>query len=157
MSSTTVRTRAASQPVFMSYKPREMERIAFTHDKSSYQAPCWRKGDPHPRITIERQDFLRDGQMRFFLAHEARQFVQLALSAMQGVKQIGGHRPTMPAGSVHPITDGILIDIDDPAGTPQRITFCQGPHRDGVIRFLRTHTEVCRAVAHRKRALTHGA
>src|SRR5262249_19327213 len=72
-----------------------MRLIAFAHDKSGYQAPCWRKSDPHPRITIERQNFLSDGQMRFFLAHEAPQFVQLALSDMYGVKQICGHRSTM--------------------------------------------------------------
>src|SRR4030095_6959918 len=76
---------------------------------------------------------------------------------MQGVEQVGGDGPTMPSGSVHPVTDGILVDIDDTAGTPQRMTFCQGPQRDGVIWFLRTHTEVRRALAHRKRALTPGA
>src|SRR5262245_31436321 len=63
----------------------------------------------------------------------------------------------MPSGSVHPVTDGILIDLDDTAGTPQRIPFGQGPHRDGVIRRLRAYTEVCRTLAHRKRALTSGA
>src|SRR5437870_9370040 len=63
----------------------------------------------------------------------------------------------MPSGSVHPVTDGILIDLDDTAGTPQRITFCQGPHRNGVIRLRRAYTEVRRTLAHRKRALTHGA
>ena len=63
----------------------------------------------------------------------------------------------MPSGSIDPVTDGILVDIDDTAGTSQRITFCQGPHRDRVIRFLHAYTEVCRALAHRKRALTHGA
>src|SRR5215475_15067646 len=76
---------------------------------------------------------------------------------MQGVEQIGGDGPTMPSSSVHPVADGILVDIDDPASTPQRITFCQGPHRDGVIRLLCTHTEVRRALTHRKRALTPGA
>src|SRR4029453_16083024 len=76
---------------------------------------------------------------------------------MQGVEQVGGDGPTMPSGSVHPVTDGILVDIDDTAGTPQRMTFCQGPQRDGVIWFLRAHTEVRRALAHRKRALTPGA
>src|SRR5262249_35697598 len=71
--------------------------------------------------------------------------------------QVGGDSPTMPSGSIDPVTDGILVDIDDTAGTPQRITFCQGPHRDRVIRFLHAYTEVRRALAHRKRALTHGA
>src|SRR4030095_14432836 len=41
--------------------------------------------------------------------------------------------------------------------TPQRITFCQGLHRDSVIWFLRTNTKVCPALAHQKCALTHGA
>src|SRR3712207_7098037 len=76
---------------------------------------------------------------------------------MQGVEQVGGDSPTMPSGSIDPVTDGILVDSDDPAGTPQRITFGQGPHRDRVMRFLHAYTEVRRAVAHRKRALTHGA
>ena len=58
---------------------------------------------------------------------------------MQGVEQGGGDSPTMPSGSIDPVTDGILVDIDDTAGTPQRITFCQGPHRDRVIRLLRVH------------------
>src|SRR5712691_3044069 len=95
--------------------------------------------------------------MRFFLAHEAPPFVHLALGNMPGVEQIGSDSPTMPPGSIQPVTDGILIDIDDTPGTPQRITFCQGPHREGVIRLLRAHTEVRRALAHRKRALTHSA
>src|SRR5919197_3009179 len=76
---------------------------------------------------------------------------------MQSIEEVGGNGPTMPSGSVHLVTNGILVDIDDTAGTPQRITFCQGPHRDGVIRLLCTHTEVCRALTHRKRALTPGA
>src|SRR2546428_7403339 len=63
----------------------------------------------------------------------------------------------MPPGSIQPVTDGILIDLDDTPSTPQRIPFCQGPHRDGVMRLLRAHTEVRRALAHRKRALTPGA
>src|SRR4029450_14117129 len=76
---------------------------------------------------------------------------------MQGVEQVGGDSPTMPSGSIDPVTDGILVNIDDTAGTPQRITFCQGPHRDRVIRFLHAYPEVRRALAHRKCALTHGA
>src|SRR5262245_20859972 len=61
---------------------------------------------------------------------------------MQGVEQVGGDSPTMPSGSIDPVTDGILVDIDDTAGTPQRITFGRGPHRDRVTRFLHAYTEV---------------
>jgi hypothetical protein len=62
--------------------------------------------------------------MGFFLTHEAPQFVHLALSDMQVVAQVGGHGPTMPSGSIQPVTDGILIDADDAAGASQGITFC---------------------------------
>src|SRR5215468_9405639 len=73
-----------------------------------------------------------------------------ALKASRGISGCcrGGDSPTMPSGSIDPVTDGILVDIDDTAGTPQRITFCQGPHRDRVIRFLHAYTEVRRALAH---------
>jgi hypothetical protein len=80
----------------------------------------------------------------------------LALSDMQGVEQVGGDSPTMPSGSIDPVTDGILVDIDDTVGTPQRMTFGQVPHRDRVMRFLHAYTEVRRALAHRKCALTLG-
>src|SRR5713101_7717455 len=63
----------------------------------------------------------------------------------------------MPPGSVQLVTDGILIDIDDAASAPERIPFGQGAHRNEVIRLLGAHTVVGRALARRKRALTHGA
>src|SRR5262245_39766383 len=76
---------------------------------------------------------------------------------MQGVEQGGGDSPTRPSGSIDPVTDGILVDIDDTTGTPPSMTFCQGPHRDRVMRCPHAYTEVRRALAHRKRALTPGA
>jgi hypothetical protein len=66
---------------------------------------------------------------------------------MQVIEQIGGYGPAMPPGSIEPVTDGILVDLDDAAGAPKGITFCQGPHRDRVIHLLRLHTEVCRSLA----------
>jgi hypothetical protein len=63
----------------------------------------------------------------------------------------------MPPGSIQPATDGILIDLDDAAGAAYSMTFGQGPHRAEVMRLLRAHTAVGRALARRKRALTHGA
>jgi hypothetical protein len=92
--------------------------VAFTYHKGGYQSPCRCEGDPYPGIAIQREHFLGHGQMRFFLTHKAPQFVYLALGDMQGIKQIGRHGPTMPPGSIQPVTDGILIDLDDAAGAP---------------------------------------
>jgi hypothetical protein len=66
---------------------------------------------------------------------------------MQVVEQVGGDGPTMPPGSIEPVTDGILIDLDDAAGAPQGITFCQGTHGNRVIRLLGVHTEGSRSLA----------
>ncbi len=76
---------------------------------------------------------------------------------MQGVEQVGGNSPTMPSSSIDPVTDGILVDLDDTAGTPQRITFGEGPHRDSVIRLLCTYPEVRRPLTRRKGAVTPSA
>src|SRR4051812_45360812 len=75
---------------------------------------------------------------------------------MQGVEQVGGNSPTRPSSSIDPVTDGILVDLDDTAGTPQRITFGEGPHRDSVIRLLCTYPEVRRPLTSRKCALASG-
>jgi hypothetical protein len=79
------------------------------------------------------------------------------LQSLSYFSETSSNGPTMPSGPIDPVTDGILVDIDDTASTPQRITFCQGLHRDSVIWFLRTNTKVCPALAHQKCALTHGA
>src|SRR6267378_5572250 len=63
----------------------------------------------------------------------------------------------MSSGAIEPATDGILIAIDDTASASEGMTFCQGPHRHGVMRLLRAHTDVRRALAHRKCSLTLGA
>src|SRR5712691_2451471 len=69
--------------------------------------------------------------MRFFLAHEAPQFVHLALGNMQGVEQIGGVSPTMAPGSIQPVTDGIRIDIDDTPSTPAEHSLLPRPASRG--------------------------
>jgi hypothetical protein len=63
----------------------------------------------------------------------------------------------MPLGSIQPVTDGILLDLDDAAGAEYSMTFDQGPYRAEVMRLLRAPTAVGRALARRNRALTHGA
>jgi hypothetical protein len=93
--------------------------ITFAHNKRGYQAPYRREGNPYPGIALERQHPLGYRQMGFFLTYEAPQFVHLALGNMQGIEQIGGDSPTMPPGAIEPVTDGILIDLDDAASAPQ--------------------------------------
>src|SRR5262249_28378 len=63
----------------------------------------------------------------------------------------------MPPGSIQPVTDRILIDLDDAAGAPYRIPFGQGPPRDGVIRLLCTDPEIRRPLTRRKGAVTPSA
>jgi hypothetical protein len=87
--------------------------VAFPYHKGGHQAPCWCESDPHPGIAIQREHFLGRGQMRFFLTHKAPQFVHLALGDMQGIEQRGRHGPTMAPSSIQPVTDSILIDLDN--------------------------------------------
>src|SRR5262249_3308403 len=99
--------------------------VAFPYHKGSNQAPCRYESDPYPGIAVQREHFLGRGQMRFLLTHKAPPFVHLALGAMQGIAQIGRHSPTLPPGSIQPVTDSILIDLDDASATPQRRPFVQ--------------------------------
>src|SRR5215831_16585323 len=92
--------------------------VAFPYHKGSHQAPCRYESDPYPGIAVQREHFLGRGQMRFLLTHKAPQFVHLALGDMQGIEQIGRHSPPMPSGSIQPVTDRILIELDDAAGAP---------------------------------------
>lgn len=130
--------------------------VAVPYHKGSHESPCRYESEPHPGIAIQREHFLGRGQLRFFLTHKAPQFVHVALGEMSGMAQRGRHRPTMPPGSIQPVTDSIRIELDDAAGAPESIPFGQSPHRDGVMRLLCTDPEVRRPLTRRKGALTPG-
>jgi hypothetical protein len=121
--------------------------VAFAHHAGGHQAPCRCAGAPYPGRALARPHRLGYAQLGCLLAHDAPPGVPLALRARPVVAPGGGHGPTMPSGSIPPVTDGLLIDVDDAAGAAPGMTFCQGPQGDGVRRLLRVHPEGRRAVA----------
>jgi hypothetical protein len=58
------------------------------------------------------------------------QLIQLTLADRQPLPQIQQEVATMTGGPIQPGTDRILVNVDDPCGTAQRISFGQGANRD---------------------------
>jgi len=68
----------------------------------------------------------RPRKMRVFRRDNAPPFVQLALSGGQLVPHIQQNESTMLGGAIEPGTHGIVINLDDPCGRPDRMAFREG-------------------------------
>src|SRR5215211_3597870 len=47
---------------------------------------------------------------------------------MELAPQIQNHRTAMQSSSIQPVTNRILVDLQDPTGRPERISFRQGAY-----------------------------
>jgi hypothetical protein len=101
---------------------------AFPDHKGQYQSPDGRERQPHPGITIRVTPQLGGEEILLFGMHKAPQFIQLAFGDRQILPQIEHEQSAVVGGPLQPRTRRILIDLDNPSGAAQGISFGQCPH-----------------------------
>jgi hypothetical protein len=77
------------------------------------------------------------------------QLIALAFGDGQVLPQIQQDLPTMLSRPVQPVTGGILVNLHNPSGTPQRIAFGQGTERHLEEHWFGIQITVRRPVPHR--------
>ena len=80
-------------------------------------------------VRVRLADELGHHEILLFGMHTAPQLVQLAFGHGQRLPQIEPDQPTMRRRAVQPSTGGVVVDLDNPSGRAQRISFGQRADR----------------------------
>src|SRR5262249_14694424 len=101
---------------------------AFADHKRHDQSPDRCKGEPNPGIAIALTDQFGSQEILLFCMYKAPQLIELAFSQRQVLPQREHKEPAMNGRAVQPRAGRIFVDLDNPAGRAQRISFGQGTY-----------------------------
>jgi hypothetical protein len=115
---------------------------ALADDKGHDPAPLWGQGPPDPGIAIGVTRGVRPRERLVFRMDNTPQFVHLTLSEGPLLPHIQSYQPTLLGGALEPGTHGILVNLDDPRGRPERMAFRSGANGQFKQRRVMLHIDL---------------